>query len=194
MSLVHTVLPTDLPLQLEDVKLRLKIDANDQDGDVAMLIRAATGYVQNYQWSQLIASTVVQRLDRFPCGEIIYLHKNPVSSVTTVQYVDSAGVTQTLVVTTDYTVDLNSKPARIIPAYAKSWPSSRGYIDDVIVTYVAGYGATPETVPEEIRQAMYMLIAHWHRNTEGVLVGSISRELEFGVKALLDLNSYRVFY
>ena len=43
-------------------------------------------------------------------------------------------------------------------------------------------------VPENIIQAMKLLIGHWHESREAVLTGSISKEIEFAVKALLWLD------
>jgi hypothetical protein len=41
-------------------------------------------------------------------------------------------------------------------------------------------------VPTQIRHAILMLVAHWYDRRESVLTGSISKEVEFGVKSLLD--------
>jgi uncharacterized phiE125 gp8 family phage protein len=54
------------------------------------------------------------------------------------------------------------------------------------VTYVAGYGATSDTVPDAIRHAILLLVGFWFENREGVVVGTIAKELPFAVKSLLD--------
>jgi hypothetical protein len=50
-------------------------------------------------------------------------------------------------------------------------------------------------VPAAIRHAILMLVGHWYDGARsGVLTGSISKEVEFGVKSLLDSQrwgSYR---
>lgn len=190
-SYVQTVAPTTLPLSAEEVKAHCFIDGNDYDQDILLLINAATEYVQQYQWSQLVTATWVMRCDRFPCDGIITPHPSPVSSVSSVAYVDTGGNTQTLAVNTDYAVDIYSKPARIVPAYGKSWPTTRGFMNDVVVTFIAGYGAS-QYVPSTTKQAMLLLIGHWFKNREAI--GTTTKETEFSVKALLDLGSFRVFY
>ena len=40
--------------------------------------------------------------------------------------------------------------------------------------------------PKPVKQAILMLVAHAYRNREPVLIGSISKDLEFSVQALLD--------
>lgn len=91
-------------------------------------------------------------------SEEILLPWSPVQSVSSVAYVDTAGVTQPLTVTTDYVVDTSSEPARIYPAYQCSWPSCRGQRNAITVTYIAGYGASGTAVPAPLLDAMYLLI------------------------------------
>jgi uncharacterized phiE125 gp8 family phage protein len=62
------------------------------------------------------------------------------------------------------------------------------------VTWWAGYGASGTSVPAAIRHAILMLVGHWYESRSSVLTGSISKEIEFGVKSLLDSQrwgSYR---
>ncbi len=58
------------------------------------------------------------------------------------------------------------------------------------VTYNAGYtaGVTDEwNAPDEIKQAVIMLVGHWFENREAVVVGdSSSGELPLAVSALID--------
>jgi hypothetical protein len=49
-------------------------------------------------------------------------------------------------------------------------------------------------VPAAIRHAMLMLVGFWYENRSTVLVGSISKQLEFAVESLLasqKWGSYR---
>jgi uncharacterized phiE125 gp8 family phage protein len=45
-------------------------------------------------------------------------------------------------------------------AYLATWPITRGYRDDVMVTVVTGYGDSPASVPLPIKQAIKLLVAH----------------------------------
>lgn len=185
-SIIYSVEPTILPVPLEEVKAHLRVDSSDQDALIQGYLAAATRYAQEYTWSQLITATLVQRWDRF-CTALI-LDRNPVVSVATVQYVDTGGTTQTLTVTTDYVTDVNSRPARIVPAYSKWWPVTRGHINDVVVTFDAGYGATESTVPAEITQAIKLLVEEMYESCDdgGIKLKAAHR--------LMDLRSYRTFY
>lgn len=185
MSIVCTAPPTQTPVSLEEVKARLKIDHNDEDSLLAQYLESATDYAQEYQWSQLCTATFVERFDRFP--RVFRLQRNPIQSVTSVTYVDTAGTTQTLTANTDYTVDIYSKPGRIVPAYSKSWPTSRGHINDVTVTYVAGYG-TPNDVPDNVKTAL-LLKTDQQRSSCGD-----PSALDKAIHGYLDKQSFRVFY
>ena len=42
-----------------------------------------------------------------------------------------------------------------------NWPTTRGHIDDVIVTFTAGYGDAAWHIPEPLRHSILLLVAHW---------------------------------
>lgn len=172
------------PIIVADAKDHCNIPSTftDDDKKIEAYITMARVHVEDITGRQLINATWVLRMDAFP--SVILLPKPPLSSVTSVAYVDSAGDSQTLVVDTDYTVDQYSTPPRIVPAYGCSWPSTYGHINDVTVTYVAGYGATAGSVPGTILHAMKLLIgdAYEHRE-ESVVQFSITARR--AVEALL---------
>ena len=69
--------------------------------------------------------------------------------MTTLKYVDTSGTLQTLVQDTDYQVDADSEPGRLLPFPGKYWPPTRRQANAVQVTFVAGYGlaaAVPDTI------------------------------------------------
>ncbi len=185
-SIVYSVEPTIPPVTLEDVKAHLRVDHSDQDSLILGYIFSATKYAQEYTWSQLITATFVQRWDRFQ--QVLLLDRNPAVSVATVQYVDTGGVMQTLTATTDYVVDVNIKPARIVPAYTKWWPPTRCHINDVVVTFDAGYGASEQFTPVEMKQAIMLLVEEMYNSCDDA--GLKNKR----ARALMDLRSYRTFY
>lgn len=184
-SVVCTVPAAVQPVSIDEVKTRLKIDHNDEDSLLETYIKAATEYCQQYQWAQYITATFVERWDRFPC--VITPQMCPLATVTSLQYVDTAGTTQTLTVTTDYTVDAYKQPGRIAPAYSTSWPTTRGYLNDVVLTYTAGYG-DPEDVPDEIKLAIILKVDQQRSSCES------PEALDKPIHMLLDMRSFRVFY
>ena len=158
-----------------------------EEDDIRQMIVTAREYAEEYQWSALMTQTWELRMDRFPPNEIT-LPKQPPTSVTSVVYNDIDNTSTTLVANTDYTVDANSVPGRIVPAYTKSWPSTRGHINDVTVTFVAGYGAET-AVPQRIKHAIKLMVSdwYWNRGPEG----GLTNKAKTTVDRLLDFDSFR---
>lgn len=186
MSAVQTVPPSQWPVTLDALKLRVRVTHSDMDPTLIDYIRAATDYAQEYQWAQYCTATFVERFDCFPC--VIKPHWNPVQSVTSLAYLDTAGSSQTLVQNTDYTVDIYSKPARVVPAYGKSWPLTRRVPNAITLTYVAGYGE-PSDVPDLVRHAILLKAAQQYEECHGKGMSA-----DDSIHALLDKNSFRVFF
>ena len=125
-------------------------------------------------------------LDSFPgChsrnGVIIHVPLPPLQSVDSITYIDTSGTTQTLDAA-DYQVDKTSVPARIAPAYGKTWPSTLNQLATVNITFTAGYG-NASAVPEPIKQAMLLLIGHFYEHREAVSPTAMA-ELPMAVMAL----------
>lgn len=126
-------------------------------------------------------------LDRFPLGAI-EVPLPPLQSVTSLKYLDTAGVEQTLA-TDKYRVDVASVPARITPAYAAIWPSTYAVMNAVTVRFVAGYGAAA-AVPEGIKVGIKALTAHFYEHREPVGGPPLSK-IPLHVESLLA--PYRVW-
>jgi hypothetical protein len=82
------------------------------------------------------------------------------------KYINSAGNEVTLTADTDFVIDAVSVPARLYPAFGKTWPVPRRQWDAVTVTY--DVGTDIDGVPAGIKQAMLLLIAsmYEHRTIE----------------------------
>lgn len=194
MALSLVTAPDGEPITPEDAQAHLRVDADDDLALIQTLIVTAREYVETYTRRALLTQTWDLALDSF-CDPLyrcedgsLRLPKAPVASITSITYIDGAGVSQTWS-TDDWDADLPSGPkamrARIYPAYEESYPSTRSQPNAVTIRFVAGYGATGEFVPASLRSAMLLLIGHWYAIREGVNVGNITSELPMGVEALL---------
>ena len=157
-------------------------------GLIIGLIKAAREWCEGYQNRAYITQTWHLYLDQWP-EEYIRVPLPPLQSVPAagIKYTDSAGAINTWLAA-NYLVDVYSEPGRIVLAYGKSWPSvmlQPAY--GIEVEFIAGYGVAA-AVPERVKQAMKLLVGHWYENREAVLIGTISKEIEFAVKALLSLE------
>ena len=139
MQLIQTVAPTAYPVGLAEAKDHLRVDHTEQDTLITGLIAAATEAVEVFTGRQLVAATWQMRLDAFWPG-YLWLPHPPLLSISSIQYVDENGDTQTLSSST-YDVNVNGLIGQLYLAYGQSWPTTLGHPNSVIVTYMAGHGA-----------------------------------------------------
>jgi uncharacterized phiE125 gp8 family phage protein len=199
-SLTRQTGPSVEPVTLAEAKAHLRVDTSDDDAYIGTLITAAREWVEEYLDRTLVHTQWVMRFDRFPVDSTsdIELPRPPVVSSgtatsVTVAYTLEDGTTATYS-TNLFRVDRASTPGAVQTNYAQTWPPHRQDDNSVSVTWWAGYGPSGTSVPAAIRHAMLMLVGHWYEFRSSVLTGSISKEIEFGVKSLLDSQrwgSYR---
>ena len=141
MPLSLTTAPTAEPIDLAEAKLHARVDGSDDDVLVASWITAARLYCETFTRRALVTQTWKLTLDGF-ASKIVLPHA-PLQAVTSITYIDAAGATQT-VTSTVYAVDTDAEPGIVRLGYGQTWPTTRGFANDVTVNYVAGY-VTPFT-------------------------------------------------
>lgn len=177
MVLSLVTAPTAEPLLLSEVKAFARVDGQADDAVLdALISMARLTFEGKDAWfgRALMTQTWDLFLPRFPCGPDdptldgligIRVPLPPLQSVTSVKYLDTAGVEQT-VSASDYVLDTKSEPGRIVPAYGKTWPSTRETVNPVAVRFVAGYGANASAVPKDIREWLKATVAFLFENRE----------------------------
>lgn len=126
------------PLTRQQAKDAARITASDEDTFIDRLVQAARGHVERTCNRALVLQSRRLLLDEFPDSGCIEIFHAPLRAVQSVQYLDTAGVLQTLA-TTQYRVDKESLPARIVEEVSVSWPSTYEGPNAVRVNYTAGY-------------------------------------------------------
>ena len=99
----------------------------------------------------------------------------PLQSVSSIQYQDSNNATQTLAAS-NYTVDTDREPGRIVQSSTGSFPSTYPDLNAVTITFIAGYGDR-ETVPEVFKRSMYLYIELMHDMPSGTYGVALERAL-----------------
>jgi uncharacterized phiE125 gp8 family phage protein len=186
---LEPILVTDAtlePVTTEQAKDHLRVDGSDEDDYIAALITAARTQCETVLNRSFITTTWKVTLDRFPGprGEI-RLPRPRLISVTGITYNDYSGASQTLS-SLLYTVDTQHEPGRIVPAYTQIWPSTRCHVNDVAITYTAGYGATQASVPTQIKQAILLTVAHLFELRTPVSAGIGVNEIPMSAQWLLN--------
>src|SRR5690606_2330598 len=105
----------------------------------------------------LITQRWIETLDRWP-GETASLGLWPVSTVEQVAVTDALGTAQE-VDAGSYVADLAHRPARLIRS--GGWPEPGVAAGGVAILFQAGFGAEPDDVPADLRQALLVLVAQW---------------------------------
>ena len=131
-------LPTAEPISVEQAICHIREDDDVQTDLIRGLIRAARAHAEEYTRHALVRQVWKATFAHFPA--VIELPVLPVRSVSSIQYVDTAGSTQTWA-SSKYQVDLlTSDRVRICPVFGEVWPSVQpGTFNAVTVEFVAGH-------------------------------------------------------
>ncbi len=152
--------PATAAISLVDAKLHCRVDSNIDDTLITSLIGAAEGHCEKYCGIRVGAQTLTLMCDSF--ADLARIPEGPVSSITSISYVDTTQATQTLS-NTVYELCTSGLTAGLTLKYGQNWPAI-GAVSRITVVLVAGY-ATP---PAELIAGMKMLIGHWYENREAV--------------------------
>lgn len=187
MGLSVQTAATQEPVRLEEAKRMLRVTVSDEDQLIRNLIIAAREYCETFTGRQFVSATYDYTLDAW--SDPILLPKPPLSSVTSISYVDEDGATQTLS-SAIYDVVTNVEPGRVRLAYDQSWPTIRAQDEAITIRFVAGYG-DPDDVPETVCHAINLLVGHLFEHREAVIRlarGQMMAELPLALKSLLWRN------
>lgn len=184
--------PAEEPITLAEARAHLRITSTAEDSLISRLIKVARGRAEAATRRQLVTATWVMTRDDFPSGDQpLKLYRPPVASVTKVEYYDESNALVTWGAT-KYQTDLVAEPARILPVSGESWPTTYDRMNAVQVTYVAGYGAAA-AVPDEIKQAILVLLAELFERREESVVGTIVSPAAMTFENLLEPYSIKRF-
>ncbi len=170
------------PVSVVEAKLHLRVDDSADDARIGTMITAARQRAEQITGRLFGGQTWELVLDAFPSA--FEITNAPIASVTSIKYIDAAGVEQTLSAAA-YVVDADSVPARITLAEGYDWPETQSITNAVRVRYVAGHGAT-EAELAALKQWMLIAVGTWYRHAEAVYAGSLSALPRTYVDGLLD--------
>ena len=186
--------PTIFPVTIAEAKAQCRIDIDDENDLIYDFIGAATERVQLAARRTLMTTVYDLFFDAWPRFPIS-LGLPPVVSVTGIYYTEE-DVAEATWAATNYAVNTNSEPARIVYKRNASTPSvTLEPVNAVRIRHTAGYGSTTSAVPDRYRQAIRMLIGHYYENREALLVaqGLSMSELPLAVADLINIDRGNFF-
>jgi uncharacterized phiE125 gp8 family phage protein len=155
------------PVTIEQARLQARSEVDtDLDAELTRLITVARNHVEKICGVRLGTQTIVVRCDCF--DDMARLPDAPVQSVTSIQYVDTAGDTQTLA-TSVYELRADGIEASIILKYGQAWPATQSG-SRITLTAVVGFSA-PE--PAHVH-AMLLFIAEQFSSHEPVEIAGMT--------------------
>jgi uncharacterized phiE125 gp8 family phage protein len=181
MSLKLKTAPASEPVSLAEMRAMMGQESADdttRDAVIALRIKAARIMSEEFTQKAIITQTWERYAERFECGFDLKMNLQSVVSVT---YIDASGATQTLDAD-QYLVD--TVHGRIVPAYGVTWPSVREQWNAVIIKHTAGYGPSGDDVPQNIREAIQFMVAHWENYQPSIESGRITT-IPYAVEQLL---------
>ncbi len=161
-----------------------------QDEDFLLgALQTAEDYVERYLECTIGLAEWRLTLDSFPRvdGRVIPLLIPlwPIRSVTELQYVAADG-TPTVLPIEQIVQPIGNDRYHLRLKKGYSWPATDCSPNAIAIEFTAGW-PTQAKVPATLTQAIRMLVSHWYENREAVLTATISKEIELGVNAMLDM-------
>lgn len=189
MTLTLETAPASLPVDMVDLRDQLRIDGTSDDDALNRLAYVATSYMdgEGALGRALITQSWAQHF--YAPKDKVRIRMLPFQSLTSVQYYDKDGAFQTATLS-DYEVVGAGNEKWLRPKDGVTWPSTDDRPDAIKVTYVAGYGDDTWDIPEGIRHALLMLVAHWFENREPT-DEKARLEIPWGVEALMNIERTR---
>jgi uncharacterized phiE125 gp8 family phage protein len=182
------------PITLEEARTHLRIEpygsplVHPDDDYVTALISVARDWCEKYTKKALATQTIEYSFDEFK--DKIYLNIGPVQSVSSIEYLDSNGASQTL---STSVYGLDDYEGVIYLKKGQSWPTVYAQTNAITLTIVAGYtnGLSPDTYPFpfSIKAAMLLIIGNLYENRQEDQMGSTKmsfNSLPMGVYSLLQ--------
>lgn len=178
MDLTRTVAPTLTSIDVALVKAGKRIRHGSEDSLISFWIKAADEYVEKRTNLALMEQTFVLRLRRIL--PVVQLPRPPLKTITSVKYAVTGGTEQVL-------SDPNDRVRidRMLPTIDTGLVEQSGTME---IEYIAG-ADDPEKVPAALRQATYLLAAHYVTSREASYreprVLNVEKTISFGVDALI---------
>jgi len=158
MTLLRTVEPSVEPVSVAEARGFLRISGTAEDELLAGLIRAARDDVERSTGMALIDQCWRLAVDTLPGNDMLSLPRCPVREILSVTAFGSEGEAE-LIDPGDLQADLASRPARLL--FLKR-PVSTRVLNGLEVDFRAGFGEAGTDVPDLLRRAIIVLVAHWY--------------------------------
>lgn len=175
--------PVEEPLSPDEMRDHLRVTDTVEEPLLASYLTALRQLAEKQLDLAFLTQTLEWTVDAFPCYDetnpygALVLPRQPLQSVVSLKYIDTAGAQQTWSPSL-YLVD--ALQSRIVPAYGQTWPQIRYQPSAIVVRYLAGY-LNLAVLPEDLRQMMRLAVGTLFEFREGIVTGSGGETLPHSV-------------
>lgn len=178
--------PAVEPLSLDEAKTFLRVEHSDDDQVIGALIASARMHVEAQAKIALITQSWRMVFDCWPHHGRIVVRPGPLKALSAVRVYDIDGNPH-IVDTQAFVPDFGASTLAFMPwALPAAGRIAAGIELDVSV----GFGEAAADVPEPLRQAIRLLVAHWYENRGLIGTANVAAMLPASFAALIA--SYRV--
>jgi uncharacterized phiE125 gp8 family phage protein len=181
MSSLLLTAPAVEPLSLAEAKAFLRVETSDDDDVITALIAAARLHVEAQTRRALITQSWRIAFDCWPADGWLSIVPAPLQVLAAARVYDANNVAQALDVSA-FVLDKGAS-ALIFAPWALAAPGR--FAAGIELDVTVGYGDAAVDVPQPLRQAIRLLIAHWYENRGLVTTGANYSPLPQTVAALI---------
>lgn len=179
--------PGTTPVSRAEARLHCRVDdaVTEDDALIDRVIAAATAYLDGPDG--VLGRALVHQTWRIALagpepGGVLRLPLAPVEQIDAVEVWGSDGVQTAFA---GWRLVKDRRGAWLELQSGESWPGNDGRSLPVEVEGVFGYGAAVDDVPEDIRQAVLLMVGHFYEHREQVMAAAVPAALPFGVQDLI---------
>lgn len=174
--------PAEEPVTLGRAKAWLRVDGDDEDALIGTLITAARLHLENTTGRALVSQAWRLVLDKWPAGGEVRLPVAPLIELTAIRAFDEDGDDHAIPLAQFLTAG-NGSARLVLPANIAGMPALRPRLG-IEIDYVAGFGDADD-VPEDLKQALLVLVAHWFEHRDAVVIAGSGAVIPLGFDRLI---------
>jgi uncharacterized phiE125 gp8 family phage protein len=160
MPAILLIEPAIEPLSLAEAKAFLRVETDDDDALISALIAAARLHVESQTQLALITQRWRMVFDCWPRHGRIAVRPAPLKAVDAARVFDAGGHAHPIDMQA-FVPDLGASMLAFMPW---SVPVTTRIAAGIEIDVTVGFGDAAADVPEPLRQAIRLLVAHWYDN------------------------------